>query len=188
MFIVCDMSNPVEIKAMVKSVKEHFGRIDILVNNAGQGYDASIEETDIENYHKIFDLNVIGPLTAMQNVIPVMKDEKGGTIINVSSGTALMALPNMAAYSSTKRALAQISMTASMELKDKNIKVSVIYPYVTLSDFEKNTIKSKPEEVDTDWINHLPHPPDSSEFVAKVIMNAIMSGEVEVFAHDWLKK
>ena len=172
---------------MIKSVKDHFGKIDILINNAGQGYDASVEETDIETFKKIFQLDVIGPLVAMQEVIPLMKKQKEGSIINVSSGTALMALPNMAAYSSAKRALAQISMTAAVELKDENIKVSVIYPYITLTDFEKNTIK---ENVRPEW-----HPQDGGDFkppdepdvVAKKILEGVKSGGIEIYVHDWMK-
>ena len=83
----------------------------------------------------------------MQQVIPIMRKQGGGTIINISSGTALMYLPNNGAYSSLKRALASISLTAREELKKDNIIVSVVYPYITLTNFEKNTIKdSIPEE------------------------------------------
>jgi len=110
--IQTDMSNEKQIKAMVAKAFKHFGRIDILVNNAGRGYDASVQETNSDTFRELFNLDVVGPLTAMQAVIPIMQKQGGGSIINISSGTALMVLPNMAAYSSLKRALAQISLTA----------------------------------------------------------------------------
>jgi len=110
--IQVDMTNDVQIKAMVGKTVEYFGQVDILINNAGRGYDASIVDTNINTFRDLFKLDVIGPLVAMQAVIPLMQKQGGGTIINISSGTALMALPNMAAYSSLKRALAGISLTA----------------------------------------------------------------------------
>ena len=109
--IPADMTKIPQVRKMVSSAVEHFGRIDILVNNAGQGYDATVEKTEIGTFRYIYDLNVVGPLVAMQEVIPVMR-AGGGTIINISSGTALMHLPGMSPYSSSKRALAGISLAA----------------------------------------------------------------------------
>lgn len=186
--IPADMTRIPEIKKMVKKTKEHFGRIDVLINNAGQGYDASIEGTDIDLFNHIFNLDVVGPLVAMQQVIPFMKKQGGGVIINISSGLALMYLPNMGAYSSMKRALVNISLTAREELKKDNIIVSVVYPYITLTDFEKNTMKDPSSdengvEEDTGWF-----PADTAEYIAQKILEGIESGEAEIFAHDWMKK
>jgi short-subunit dehydrogenase len=188
--IQVDMTNDVQIKAMVGKTVEYFGQVDILINNAGRGYDASIVDTNINTFRDLFKLDVIGPLVAMQAVIPLMQKQGGGTIINISSGTALMALPNMAAYSSLKRALAGISLTAREELKDDKISVSVVYPYITLSDFEKNTLKAKPQKQEEDWSSDDPNfkPPDSAEYVAEKILEGIKSGEAEIFVHDWMKR
>ena len=131
-----------QIRKMVNGMMKYFGRIDILVNNAGQGYDASVEKTDVGTFRYIYDLNIIGPLFAMQQVIPIMRAQGGGTIINISSGTALMNLPGMSPYSSSKRALAAISLAARQELQADNIIVSIVYPYITLTNFEKNTIRA----------------------------------------------
>lgn len=184
--IPCDMSKEDEIVRMVEKVKKHYGRIDILINNAGQGYDATIENTKTATFRKLFELDLLGPLVAIQKVIPEMKAQKEGAIVNVSSGTALMALPNMGAYSSLKRALAGLSLTTRGELEKFNIKVSVIYPYITLTDFEKNTIKDGKME----WGDEggAFQPPDSAEFVAEKIVEGIRSEEAEIFVHDWLKK
>jgi len=91
--VPADMMKPDEIKEMVNRTETHFGRIDALINCAGQGYDAPVEKTDLSIFQHIFDLDVAGPLVAMQQVIPIMRRQGGGTIINVSSGTALMYLP-----------------------------------------------------------------------------------------------
>ena len=188
--IRADMTKILEIKRMVDQTHEHFGRVDILINNAGQGYDAPVEKTDIDTFHYIFDLDVIGPLVAMQQVIPIMRKQGGGAIINISSGTALMYLPNMSAYSASKRALAGISLTAREELKTDNITVSVVYPYITLTEFEKNTIKASGDNRSGDNREQgsSPFPGDTADYVAQKILDGIESGEAEIFAHDWMKK
>lgn len=182
-----DMTKLPQIKTMVSRAKDYFGRIDILVNNAGQGYDAPVETTEIGTFRYIYDLNVIGPLVAMQQVIPVMRAQGGGTIINISSGTALMHLPGMSPYSSSKRALAGISLTARQELEADRIVISVVYPYITLTNFEKNTIRAVPVPEDREEPTCL-YPPDSAEFVAGKIAGGIVSGEAEIFSHDWMKE
>jgi short-subunit dehydrogenase len=184
--VPADMTRISEIEGMVRKTMEHFGRIDVLTNCAGQGYDAPVEKTNVDTFHRIFDLDVVGPLVAMQQVIPIMRKRGGGVIVNVSSGTALMYLPYNGAYSGLKRALANISLTAREELKRDNIVVSVVYPYMTLTDFEKNTIKDAvPEGGEQD--GGPPFPADTAEYVAQKIVEGIESGEAEIFAHDWMK-
>lgn len=179
-----DMTSETQVKKMIAKAIEHFGRIDVLINNAGQGYDSAVEKINTDTFRKIFDLDIIGPVVAMQSVIPVMREQKQGVIINISSGTALMILPNMSTYASLKQALAKISLTAREELKKDNITVSVIYPYITATDFEKNTIK----EEKRDWEGGAPpFPADKPEYIAQKILDGIKSGDAEIFAHDWMK-
>jgi short-subunit dehydrogenase len=178
------MSKVDEVKEMVRQVVEHFGRVDALVNCTGQGYDAPVEKIDIATLRYIYDLYVVGPLVAMQEVIPLMRRHGGGSIVNVSSGLALALLPNMSPYSSTERAYSAISLAAREELKKDRIVVSVVYPYVTETDFEKNTIKHSVPEVE----GKLPYPSDTAEFAARKVLEALQGGEAEVFAHDWMKR
>ncbi len=181
-----DMTNEKDIREMVRKAYDHYGRIDILVNNAGQGYDSTVEDMDIRTYEYIFHLNVVGPVIAMQQVIPIMRKQKEGSIISISSGTALMALPGMAGYSSMKRALVGISLTAREELRDDHINVSVIYPYITATDFEKNTIKTeRRQEREDDDGRNLPAG-DPPEYVAKLILETIKTGKSEIVAHEWM--
>jgi short-subunit dehydrogenase len=186
--IPTDMTRIIEIERMVKQTEEHFGRIDVLVNCAGQGYDAPVEKTDLDTFHYIFDLDVVGPLVAMQQVIPIMKKQGGGAIVNISSGTALMYLPYNGAYSGLKRALANLSLTAREELKKDKIIVSVVYPYITLTNFEKNTIKHFVPDSSEQQGGGPPFPPDTAEYVAQKILEGIESGDAEIFPHDWMKK
>ncbi|MBU7034531.1 MAG: SDR family oxidoreductase [Theionarchaea archaeon] len=180
-----DITKENTIRRMVEQTKEHFGRIDILINNAGQGYDAPIEKTNITTFRYIFELDVVGQLIAMQEVIPIMRSQGGGSIMNVSSGTALMYLPNMGAYSSAKRALVGISLTAREELKRDNIVVSVVYPYITLTNFQENTMTDSVGEWEGGGSYH---PADTAEYVAQKILEGVESGEAEIFAHDWMRE
>jgi short-subunit dehydrogenase len=189
-FPICaDMTKEDEIKMMVKETINRFRRIDVLINSAGQGYDAPVEKINIDTYRKMFTLDVVGPLIAMQQVIPIMKEQKGGVIVNISSGTALMFLPNMSPYSSLKSALASISLTAREELRQDNIYVSVVYPYMTLTDFEKNTIKGIEEnQAEPEEDRGTLQPADTPEYLAQKILEGIESNEAEIFAHDWMRK
>jgi short-subunit dehydrogenase len=186
--VVCDMADPVAIRKMVKKVVGHYGGVDILVNNAGRGYDASIEDIEIKKFNELFDLDLVGPVVAMQEVIPIMRKKKEGSVINISSGTALMALPSMSAYSSLKRALVGISLTAREELKSDNISVGVVFPFITATNFEKNTIKSRKSAGSGPGGNRDIPPADSADFVAEKIIKGIETGDAEIYVHDWMKK
>lgn len=181
-----DMTVDEDVKRTVAKILDCYGHVDILVNVAGRGYDAPVEHIDIQVLHQIYQLDLIGPLVATQAVIPIMRNQGGGTIVNVSSGTSLMNLPNMSPYSSLKRALNALSLAAREELKDDNIAVSVVYPFMTATEFEENTIKDghiRWEEGDEE---ELP-PPDPPEHIAGKILEAIETGAAEVYAHDWMK-
>jgi len=188
--IVADLSKVDQVKKTIKQAYQHFGRIDILFNNAGLGYDAPVEKIDPEILHYLFDLDFEGPMIAMREAIPIMRKQGGGSIINISSGTALMVLPNMGAYSAVKAALDQISLVAREELKEDNITVNVFYPYITLADFDKNTIKDasthqweENSEEQEAWAKA-----DTAEYIAQRIVEGIENGKAEIFAHDWMKR
>ena len=186
-----DMTKAISIKNMIKAVYNHYGHIDILINNAGQGFDGLVEHIGIKEYRYIIDLNLIGPLIAMQEVIPVMRKQGGGVIVNISSGLSKMYMPNMAGYASIKSALNTISLTAREELADEKISVSIVYPYITATNFEKNTIIGKNHNSIQDagkqdeGYNSLP-PPDSPGTVAQKILEVVISERAEQFVHDWL--
>ena len=185
--VPADMTDIPQVKRMVERTKGHYGRIDILINNAGRGYDAPVELIDISTFRYIYDLNIVGPIVAMQQVIPVMKKQGGGSIVNISSGTALMDLPGMSPYASSKKALAGISLAARQELQGDGIVVSVAFPYITITEFEKNTIRAVP--VPDDQIEPTgPYPSDSAEFVAERLVEGILTGEAEIYSHEWQKE
>ena len=141
--IEADMRKEEDIKNLIKKTKEKFGRVDILINNAGQGMRAAVEKINLDDYKNILELNVFGVLRAMQEVIPLMREQGGGLILNVSSMVSKNYYTELAAYSSTKYALNAISLTAREELEKDNIIVSVFHPKMTATDFGKNGVGIK---------------------------------------------
>ena len=125
-----DMSDGAAIARMVARVHAHYGRIDLLINNAGQASADPVEHVDVARYRALMDVNLYGPLLAMQAVIPLMRAQGGGLIFNISTAlTKLpMHLPGLGAYVSTKYALNALTLTARAELAADNIRIGVIYP------------------------------------------------------------
>jgi NAD(P)-dependent dehydrogenase (short-subunit alcohol dehydrogenase family) len=97
--VTVDMTQFDRVREAVGAVHRHYGRIDGLVNNAGRSYAAAVEEIDPVLFDEIFHLNVLGPIVAMQAVIPLMRGQGGGSIVNINSGTAFMTVPQ---YSVTR--------------------------------------------------------------------------------------
>ena len=118
----------------------------------------------------------------------MMRKQGKGAIVNISSGTALLYLPTMSAYSSSKRALVGFSLTAREELKHDHISVGVVYPYITLTDFERNTLKdgARKEWRKESGANFKLADADTPEFVAEKILEAIETEAAEVFVHEWM--
>ncbi len=140
-----DMRNAGDILNLMQETKEKFGRIDILINNAGQGMRAPVESINLDTYKSVMELNVFSVLRAMQAVIPIMRAQGGGLILNVSSMVSKNYYPGLAAYSSTKYALNSLSLTARQELESDHIIVSVFHPKMTATDFGKNSAGEKYE-------------------------------------------
>jgi short-subunit dehydrogenase len=173
--VVTDMRENGDIRKLVEKTLKKYGRIDILINNAGQGMQGPVEKIDVKQYKDLMGLNVYGVLEAMQAVIPVMRRQGGGMILNVSSGVTKMYIPGIAAYSSTKYALNALSLIARQELAKDKIIVSMVHPGMTATNFYQNMIGGAPDFSGRD----LP-PMDSPEKVAKKIAELIGSESAEL--------
>jgi NAD(P)-dependent dehydrogenase (short-subunit alcohol dehydrogenase family) len=172
------------VREAVRAVYQHYGRVDGLVNNAGRSYAASIEEIKPEIFDEIFHLNVLGPIIAMQAVIPVMRAQGGGSIVNINSGTAFMTIPQYSVYSSSRRALLGFSLTARAELEKDRILVSEIYPSITATNFGRNRMGNPANGgPPADYANG-----ERPEFVAGPVLQAIEEGQHQYFANDHLRK
>ena len=171
-----DLRNPAQIKALMAAAKEKFSRIDVLVNNAGQGMRTPVESINLEDYQAIMDLNVFAVLRAMQAVIPIMRAQGRGLILNISSRVSKNYFPGLAAYASTKYALNALSLTARQELADDHIVVSVFHPKLTATGFGQNARGSTYSSAGRPDL-----PSDSPEDVAIRIAAQIESEEPEAF-------
>jgi short-subunit dehydrogenase len=168
----------------VQKIHQHYGRIDGLINNAGRSYAAAVEEIDTALFDEIFHLNVLGPIVAMQAVIPIMRSQGAGSIVNVNSGTAFMTIPQYSVYSASKRALLGFSLTARAELEKDKIVVSEVYPFITATNFGKNRMGNPAGGGPA--ANYASG--DTPEFVAGIILQAIEEGQAQYFANDRLKQ
>jgi short-subunit dehydrogenase len=182
--IVADMTDFAAVRQAVVAVHQHYGRIDGLVNNAGRSYAAAVEEIQPELFDEIFHLNVLGPIVAMQAVIPIMRSQGAGSIVNVNSGTAFMMIPQYSVYSSSKRALLGFSLTARAELEKDKIVVSEVYPFITATNFGKNRMGNPAGGGPA--ANYASG--DTPEFVAGIILQAIEEGQAQYFANDRLRQ
>jgi short-subunit dehydrogenase len=182
--IVADMTDFAAVRQAVQKVHQHYGRIDGLINNAGRSYAATVEEIDPEVFDEIFHLNVLGPIIAMQAVIPIMRAQGAGSIVSVNSGTAFMTIPQYSVYSSSKRALLGFTLTARAELEKDKIVVSEVYPFITATNFGKNRMGNPAGG--GPGANYAEG--DTPEFVAGLIVQAIEEGQAQYFANDRLKQ
>jgi short-subunit dehydrogenase len=179
-----DVRDPAAVTRMVQAVKDRYGRVDVLVNNAGQGLHVPFERIDLADFDRVVQLNVYGPLAAMQAVIPLMRAQGGGVIVNVSSMVSKMTIPGLAGYAATKYALNALSLTARKELAADHIAVGVVYPRLTATDFARNAIgvaAARPAPPhDSAGRAGMPSV-DTAEMVAERILVAIVSEQAETF-------
>lgn len=125
-----DVSKEADVTRLFEETKEAFGTLDILVNNAAfQGY-TPIEQVTAESFHQHFNVNVLGAILTIQASLKLFGD-KGGNIINISSGASKMPLPAASLYSATKAALDAVTVSLSKELGAKNVRVNSILPGAT---------------------------------------------------------
>jgi len=142
----CDVRNSEEIDRVVALTLHHFKRIDVWVNNAGHGLMDSVANVEMPACHELFETNFFGALSAMQAVIPVMRQQGGGTIINISSVAGHIPLPFHAAYSATKFALNAIGKAARVELKKDGIHVLTVCPGYVRTAFGANAVRGKQQK------------------------------------------
>ncbi|HVS59485.1 MAG TPA: oxidoreductase [Gemmatimonadaceae bacterium] len=123
-----DVTDPVEVDAAVNSAVKHFGRIDVLVNNAGIGYFGAVEESDEEEVRRMFEINFFGLAHMSRAVLPVMRKQRSGHIVNISSIGGLKSFPTLAYYNATKYAVEGFSEALALEVAPLGIKVTIVEP------------------------------------------------------------
>ena len=179
--VPADMRDPEQVRNAVAKTAEHFGRIDILINSAGQSVLGTIANLDLEYLRQIIELNIIGPVVAMQAVIPIMRKQGGGIIINVSSMVSKMKLQGLAGYACTKSALNMISSTARDELAQDNIRVISVFPRTTATDFHVHALGGGPGRQRPTLTRIGPVKVDTAEHVAERILLAAVNEPQEQY-------
>jgi short-subunit dehydrogenase len=139
--MACDVRHREDIDRAVGLTLHHFERIDVWVNNAGHGLMDSVAQVDMAACREMFDTNFFGAVMAMQAVTPVMRQQGGGTIINISSVAGHIPIPFHAAYSATKFALNAMGKAAGVELKKEGIHVLTVCPGYVRTAFSENAVQ-----------------------------------------------
>ena len=130
-----DVTDREQITTAVQQARTRFGRIDVLVNNAGYGYRSAVEEADDDDIRRLFDTNVFGAVDMIKAVLPGMRANRSGSILNISSIGARITPPGSGYYSATKAALEGLSGSLHKELRPLGINVTVVEPGAFRTDF-----------------------------------------------------
>lgn len=173
--VVMDVTEAKAAEALAQTVVDAWGRIDVLVNNAGRGLLARFEDTTPEELTSLMELNVVSIVRLSQAVLPVMRGQGGGHLINISSVAGRRGAPWRSAYSATKFALGGLSDSLRQELRGTGIRVSVVYPVVVPTEFHDKELCKMPQRIRG--------PVQSPESVARAIVQCIRHPRAAVYPH-----
>jgi short-subunit dehydrogenase len=139
--LTCDVTDDASVAKLVDDVLAEAGRIDLLVNNAGVGLLGAAEESSIAQARALFDVNVLGVIRVTNAVLPTMRRQRKGRIVNLSSVQGFIPAPYFALYSSTKHAIEGYSESLDHELRSFGVRVALVEPAYTRTSFEENLAK-----------------------------------------------
>jgi len=140
--LALDVTVPEQVTAAVQAAIAHFGRIDVLVNNAGIGYFGAVEESEEAEVRRMFEINVFGLAKLTQEVLPFMRKQRSGHILNVASIGGLRSFPGVGFYNATKYAVDGLSEALYKEVSPLGIKVTVICPSGFRTDWAGRSAKN----------------------------------------------
>ncbi|MBZ5655837.1 MAG: SDR family NAD(P)-dependent oxidoreductase [Acidobacteriia bacterium] len=141
--LACDVRHREEVDRALGLTLHHFDRVDVWVNNAGVGIRDSVADVEMSACRDLFETNFFGTIHGMQAVIPPMREQGGGTIINISSIAGHIAVPFMALYSASKFAMNALGKGARVELKRDNIHVLTVCPGYVRTDFAEHVVADR---------------------------------------------
>ncbi len=143
-----DVTQPDQVVAAVKSAESRFGGIDVLVNNAGIGYFAAVEEGEVTEVRKMFEVNVFGLTAMVQAVLPGMRKRRSGCIVNVASLAGLRGFPALGQYNATKFAVEGLSEALRQEVEPLGIRVMVVEPSGFRTDWAGRSANESAHQID----------------------------------------
>ncbi|MEF8855735.1 MAG: SDR family oxidoreductase, partial [Haloarculaceae archaeon] len=153
-----DVTDAEDVERVTERMVGEEGRIDCLVNNAGFGQQGPVEDLPVGDVHRQFDVNVYGPHRLIRRVLPQMREQEDGTIVNLSSVQGRIALPGTAPYSSSKHALEAMSDALRGEVADFGVNVVLVEPGPVATNFHERTREELPEDPTLhayDWLYDL---------------------------------
>ncbi len=159
-----DVTKPEQISAALEKVKAKFGRVDVLVNNAGYGMVGAVEESDMASIQRMFNTNVFGLMAVTQATLPIMRAQKSGHIINLSSAAGVVGTPGFGIYNSTKFAVEGMSEALAGEVAHLGIKVTIIEPGPFRTDFAGRSLDTM-EKIIPDYADSVGK---TREFIANI--------------------
>src|SRR4051794_30196705 len=136
--LICDVTDEESVQGLVEQVVSRAGRIDLLVNNAGIGLLGGAEESTVAQAKAIFDVNVFGVMRMTNAVLPVMRQQRRGRIVNLSSALGFIPAPFNALYASTKHAIEGYSESLDPEVRTQGVRIVLVEPGLTPPAFEEN--------------------------------------------------
>ncbi len=142
--LALDVTKPEQIKEAVKKTMDKFGRIDVLVNNAGIGYFGAIEESEDGEVRKMFEINFFGLVNMTREVLPIMRKQRSGIIVNIASIGGLVGFPGVGFYNASKFAVDGLSESLSKETAPLGIKVIIVAPSGFRTDWAGRSAKDSP--------------------------------------------
>jgi len=141
----CDVARAAEVEALVTAALERFGRIDILVNNAGYGHRGTVEQTSEAEWDALMATNVKGVFLCSRAVLPAMRRQGGGTIVNVASTTSFIGIPERAAYVASKGAVAALTRAMAVDHAKEGIRVVAVAPGTVATDYYDRVVAGSPD-------------------------------------------
>jgi short-subunit dehydrogenase len=139
-YVACDVTSDEAVATALREVHARAGRVDLLVNNAGVGLVGAAEESSLEQARSIFDVNLFGVIRMTNAVLPLMREQRSGRIVNISSVMGLIPSPFMALYASSKHAVEGYSQSLDHEVRGCGIRVVLVEPSYTRTPFESNAL------------------------------------------------
>ena len=179
-----DVTDDVSVTNAIQAISTEVGRIDVLVNNAGYGLNGAFEDLAMDEIKAQYETNVFGLVRTTQAVLPIMRRQKSGTIVNISSGAGRFGFPGSSAYVSTKFAVEGLSESMSYELEPFGIKVVIVEPGVIRTNFVDGMVVAKKsqdpnspysqitQKIATGFEEMMKNA-SSPDLVAKVVLDAI---------------
>ena len=183
-FAQLDVTDENSVKKAIQTVYDEAGRIDILVNNAGYGLTGAFEDLSLDEIKAQYETNVFGLIRTTQSVLPIMRKQRSGLIVNISSGAGRFGFPTGSAYVSTKFAVEGLTESMSYELEPFGIKVILIEPGVIKTNFFNSSVLAKKSQDPNspyatlmkgmeDSVDKMMENASTPQYVAEVVLHAV---------------